>query len=60
MKKKRLLISVIVFEGKNEPFILENASNLTHKFLYDNFNKKIFLLTLSYKMYVSNLMHFQG
>ena len=33
----------LVFEGKNEPFLLENASNLNHEFLYDNFNKKIFL-----------------
>ena len=39
-----------VFEGKiNEPFCLENASNLTHEFLYDNFNKKIFFLKLLYK-----------
>ena len=30
-----------VFEGKNEPFLLENASNLTHEISYDNFNKKI-------------------
>ena len=29
-----------VFEEKNEPFLFENASNLTHEFLYDNFNKK--------------------
>ena len=31
----------LVFEEKNEPFILENASNLTHEILYDNFNKKM-------------------
>ena len=30
----------LVFEGKNELSILENVSNLTHEFLYDNFNKK--------------------
>ena len=30
-----------VFDEKNEPFLLENASNLTHEFLYDKFNKKI-------------------
>ena len=30
-----------VFEGKNEVFLLENTSNLTHEFLYDNFNKKM-------------------
>ena len=28
------------FWGKKEPFLFENASNLTHEFLYDNFNKK--------------------
>ena len=39
----------LVFEEKNLPFLLENSSNLTHEFLYDNFNKKILL----------NLMHFQ-
>ena len=26
----------LVFEGINEPFFLENASNLTHKFLHDD------------------------
>ena len=31
----------LVFEEKNEPFILENASNLTHEGLYDNFNNEI-------------------
>ena len=31
----------LVFEENNEPFLLENASNLTHECLYDNFNKKI-------------------
>ena len=30
----------LIFDGKIEPFLLENASNLTHEFLYDNFNKK--------------------
>ena len=43
----------LVFEGKNGIFILENASNLTHEFLYDIFNNKIllnfFLLKLLYK-----------
>ena len=34
------------FSRKNEPFLLENASNLTHKFLYT--------------IHASNLMHFQG
>ena len=27
---------------KNDPFSLENASKLTHEFLYDIFNKKIY------------------
>ena len=31
----------LVFEGKNEPFLHKNASNLAHEFLYHNFNKKI-------------------
>ena len=31
----------LVFEEKYELFLLENASNLTHEFLYDNFSKKI-------------------
>ena len=34
---------LLVFERKNEQFFLENASNLTQEFLYDNFNKKILL-----------------
>ena len=38
---KHFCFSVHRFEGKNEPFLVENASNLTHEFLYDNFNKKI-------------------
>ena len=32
---------LIRFEEKNEPFLLENVSTLTHEGLYDNFNKKI-------------------
>ena len=24
-----------------EPFLLDNASNMTHKILYDNFNRKV-------------------
>ena len=31
----------LVLEKENEQFLLENASNLTHEFFYDNFNKKI-------------------
>ena len=40
-KKKKLALSLqcIVFEERNEPFLLENALNLAHRFLYDNFNK---------------------
>ena len=30
----------LVFEGKNESFRFENASNLTHDLLYNNLNKK--------------------
>ena len=48
-----------VFEEKNEPFVLENASNLTHEFLYNNFNKNI-LLNILVKIVIKNLMHFQG
>ena len=36
----------LVFEKENKPFFFENASNLTHEFLYDNFNKKILLSSL--------------
>ena len=39
--KITLLSQRFVFEGKTEPFLLENASNLTHEFLYDNLKKKI-------------------
>ena len=42
----------LLLNGKNEPFRLENASNLTHVFLYDNFTKKNllnFLVKLLYK-----------
>ena len=31
----------VSFLRENEQFFLENASNLTHEFLYDNFKKKI-------------------
>ena len=34
------LFSALRFEGKNQSFLLENASNLTFEFLYDSFNKK--------------------
>ena len=38
-----LLLKVLFLRGKNEPFLHENALNLTHDFLYDNFNKKIWV-----------------
>ena len=40
-----VLNTVLIFlnlREKNEPFCLENASNLTREFLYDMFNKKNF------------------
>ena len=37
------------FEGKNEPFILENVSNLTHEFFMTILTRKFFMLNLSYK-----------
>ena len=30
----------LYLKKNNEPFSLKNSSNLTHEFLYDNFNKK--------------------
>ena len=45
----------LVFEKKNEPFLLENAPNLTHEFLYDNFNKKI-LINFFVKTIIQKLM----
>ena len=35
-----------ILEGKNEPFLLENASNLTHEFLQENFVVKIVIQKL--------------
>ena len=43
---------LLVFKEKYKLFLLENASNLIHEFLYDNCKKrlkKFFLLKLSYK-----------
>ena len=40
---KTLVSERLVFDGKNEPFLLENTSTLAHEFLHDNFNKKILL-----------------
>ena len=45
-----------VFEKKNEPFLLEKASNLTLEFLYDNFNKKY----CHTKSHILNIVYFQG
>ena len=45
----------LVFEGKNESPLLENASSLTHEFLYDNFKKKILLNSLV-KIVIQNHM----
>ena len=33
--------NALFLREKNKSFLFENASNLTHEFLYDNFNKKI-------------------
>ena len=33
----------LFLEGKNVPFRLGNSSNLTHEYLFKNFNKKNFL-----------------
>ena len=47
IKAKQFIIIIIkstfasqrlVFEGKKEQFLLDNALNLTHKFSYDNFD----------------------
>ena len=43
------------FKGKNEQFLLENWSYLTHKFLYDNINMKI-LLNFLVKIVIRNHM----
>ena len=44
-----------VFEKKSEQFRLENKSNLTHEFLYDNFNKTI-LATFIVKIITQTLI----
>ena len=36
-----LLLSSSFLRKNKVPFLLENVSNLTYEFLYDNFNKKI-------------------
>ena len=35
------LLSALFLREKSESFLLKNALNLTHKFFYENFNKKI-------------------
>ena len=37
------------FEEKSESFLVEKASNLTHEFLYDNFNKKMLTICFLFK-----------
>ena len=43
------LLSALFLREQNEPVLLENTSNLTQMFLYDNFNEKILL---NYIMYI--------
>ena len=45
-----------VSEGENEPFFLENVSNLTLEFLYDNFNMKIYQ-TFLLKIVIQKVMY---
>ena len=54
---------MITLEKINDPFCLENASNLTHEFLYDNFNKKIYQHFFGYsytKIRMSNYINLQN
>ena len=37
-----LISQRLIFDEKNELFLLENTSNLTHEFFYDIFNEKIY------------------
>ena len=53
------LLSASFLREKKEPFLVENLSNLTLEFLYDNFKKKV-LLNFVVKIIIKNLMHFQG
>ena len=48
----------LIFQGKNEIFLHENAKNLTHKFLYDNFNKKIYSNFLVKIVMQGEIFHF--
>ena len=49
------LLSSSILRKNRVPFLLENVSNLTHEFLYDNFNKKI-LLNFLVKIVMQKLM----
>ena len=41
---KQINFVIFAFGGKiNELFCLENASDLTHEFFYDNYNTKILI-----------------
>ena len=56
--KKLLTLSLLsssILRKNKVPFLLENVSNLTHEFLYDNFNKKI-LLNFLVKIVIQKLM----
>ena len=51
------LLSASFLRKSNESFFLENVSNLTHEFFYDNFNKKTlvsFLVKIVKQKIVSN------
>ena len=51
----------LIFQEKNEPFLLKTASNLTDEFLYENLNKKIkqifHVKIVIQKAHVSNSMY---
>ena len=44
------------FKKKSKPFLLENSSNLTHEFLYDNFLKKSFLIKIIIKKLMCEIL----
>ena len=41
-----IYVQCLVFEEKNEPFLLDSILNLTYEILYDNVNKIILLISL--------------
>ena len=52
-----------VLDEKYKLFLLENASNLTHRFMYDNFNKKIYQnflvkITFFFKYFIATILIF--